>query len=259
ERLVARLERIDDHVPSQSLASDGRLEGLFSGGTLALEVADAISGWLAPLETNLGIGTDSATGAATHRILDLGADEFTVGRPHPMIDGSLRLDRLRDASADRSVGTVLLDVVLGDGAESDPAADLAPAIEKARKLIEGRERELRVGILLIGSEQDPQNRESQRERLVASGATVLASVEALVRFAADGLLVARPSSHPDHTLPAVDLAALHSTPVINVGLDSFVESFSAQGAEVVAVDWRPPAGGDDRLAQILRRMKGNDS
>jgi FdrA protein len=42
---------------------------------------------------------------------------------------------------------------------------------------------------------------------------------------------------------------------INVGLESFYDSLLAQGAQAVQVDWRPPAGGDDRLASLLARMK----
>jgi FdrA protein len=259
ERLVARLEETERPSMPATKPPRGRLEGLFSGGTLALEVATAISQWLAPLETNLGIATGAAAsdraGARTHRILDLGADEFTVGRPHPMIDGALRLDRLRAAAADPAVGTILLDVVLGDGAHGDPAAELAPVLEEIHD--SKRFGRPSVGILLIGSAQDPQGLELQRERLATTGATVLDSIEAMVRFAADRSLGdGRSTPGKDPEPVSVDLSALQATPVINVGLDSFVESFEAQAAQVIAVDWRPPAGGNERLSEILRRMKG---
>ena len=85
----------------------GRLVGLFSGGTLAVE-AQAIA---------LDLGCEA-------EIVDLGADEYTIGRPHPMIDNTLRLERLAEVSRDKTVGTVILDVVLGHGASPDPAAEL---------------------------------------------------------------------------------------------------------------------------------------
>jgi FdrA protein len=172
-----------------------------------------------------------------------------------MIDGALRLDRLRAAAADPAVGTILLDVVLGDGAHGDPAAELAPVLEEIHD--SKRFGRPSVGILLIGSAQDPQGLELQRERLATTGATVLDSIEAMVRFAADRSLGdGRSTPGKDPEPVSVDLSALQATPVINVGLDSFVESFEAQAAQVIAVDWRPPAGGNERLSEILRRMKG---
>jgi len=42
---------------------------------------------------------------------------------------------------------------------------------------------------------------------------------------------------------------------INVGLEAFYESLRAQGAAAVQVDWRPPAGGDERMMALLERMK----
>ena len=60
-----------------------------------------------------------------HVLLDLGAEEFTLGRPHPMIDPSSRLELLR-AGREPDVAVVLMDVVLGHGAHEDPAGQLAP-------------------------------------------------------------------------------------------------------------------------------------
>jgi FdrA protein len=44
---------------------------------------------------------------------------------------------------------------------------------------------------------------------------------------------------------------------INVGLESFTESIIAQGAEAIQVDWRPAAGGNEKLMATLERMKRN--
>ena len=43
---------------------------------------------------------------------------------------------------------------------------------------------------------------------------------------------------------------------VNVGLELFYDSLAAQGAQAVQVDWKPPAGGNEKLAGILSRMKG---
>ena len=92
----------------------GVIRGLFVGGTLKSEA-------------QLIAGTD-----AGHTFVDFGDDEYTTGRAHPMIDPTLRLEHLARAAADPATGVLLLDVVLGHGAEPDPAALLAPAIARRR-------------------------------------------------------------------------------------------------------------------------------
>ena len=124
----------------------GRLVGLFSGGTLAVE-AQAIA---------------QASGCEAE-IVDLGADEYTVGRPHPMIDNTLRLERLAEVSRDETVGTVLVDVVLGHGASPDPAAELKDALGDIS---------VPVFVSLIGTNGDPQNFDSQVNQLTQAGAEV---------------------------------------------------------------------------------------
>ena len=95
-----------------------RIRGLYSGGSLAGETK---------LILRAALGADQAN---RHEILDLGDDEYTVGRPHPMIDPRLRNEHLRAAGADPSTAVVLLDVVLGYGAHADPAGELVGAIHQ---------------------------------------------------------------------------------------------------------------------------------
>ena len=135
----------------------GRLVGLFSGGTLAIE-AQAIA---------------QASGCEAE-IVDLGADEYTVGRPHPMIDNTLRLERLAEMSRDETVGTVLLDVVLGHGASPDPAAELQSAL---------RDISVPIFVSLIGTNGDPQNFDSQVNQLTQAGAEVHLSNASAARAA----------------------------------------------------------------------------
>ena len=119
----------------------GPVEGIFSGGTLRDEAA-------------LIWGSDPR-----FRAVDYGADEYTRGRPHPMIDNTIRLDAIR-----RADGLVYLDVVLGNGAHPDPAAELAPALE-------GRP----AVVVLVGVEGDPQGLERQRRAFSEAGASVFLS------------------------------------------------------------------------------------
>jgi len=44
------------------------------------------------------------------------------------------------------------------------------------------------------------------------------------------------------------------TRVITLGLELFAHTCAAVGVPVVHVDWRPPAGGDPRLAELLSRV-----
>ena len=76
---------------------------------------------------------DDPLKSKAHTILDLGEDDFTVGRLHPMMDNDLRIRRLKQEAADPEVGMIVLDVVLGEGAHPDPASELAPVIAEIKK------------------------------------------------------------------------------------------------------------------------------
>lgn len=156
----------EDGAPSPERG--GLLRGLFSGGTLATEAWLAATDALGEVASNVG-GDAPTDGAAEHVILDLGADEYTRGRPHPMIDQRLRLDRLAAAVDDQRVGVVLLDVVLGHGAHDDPAGELADAISSARQA------GVAVVVSLCGTRDDPQDRDRQAQVLQDAGASVYAS------------------------------------------------------------------------------------
>ena len=84
-------------------------------------------------------------------MVDFGDDALTQGRAHPMIDPTLRNEQIALAAADPATGVILLDLVLGHGAEPDPAALLAPAISAARS-----ERRIPVVVSLVGTDLDPQ-------------------------------------------------------------------------------------------------------
>ncbi len=229
------------------------LRALFSGGTLAYETVLALQYVLDPLHSNVPLHSrqrlDDPLQSRSHTILDLGADTFTVGRLHPMIDNDLRLRRLRQEAADAETSVILLDVVLGEGAHADPAAELAPAIAEAL----GRP-DLAVLVVLVGTQDDPQGMAFQMERLSKAGARVFTGL----RQALDAVVKRLPAG-PGNWPPAVPLAAFRSPAAINVGLETFYESLAAQGAPAVHVEWRPPAGGDERLMGILAKMKAGSS
>jgi FdrA protein len=148
----------------------GVLVGLFSGGTNCLEALGVLEPVLGPIGSN--IHPDHARripalgGATGHRLVDLGDDELTSGRPHPMIDQRVLLDRLAAESQADDVGAVHLDVVLGHGAHADPAAALAPVIAASA---------VPVVVSLVGTSGDPQGLDRQATALNHAGAWVMRS------------------------------------------------------------------------------------
>ncbi|MFN2282586.1 MAG: acyl-CoA synthetase FdrA, partial [Anaerolineales bacterium] len=249
---------LNDFAPGQRY-----LRGLYSGGTLAYEAQLILEGYLPTVYSNAPIKKEfklaNSLVSQEHTIVDLGEDEFTVGRLHPMMDNELRLKRLAAEAEDPETALILLDVVLGYGSHPDPASELAPGIASAKKAAEKEGRHLEVVITLSGTETDPQGRDAQLEKLKEAGAKVFLSSDAAVRYA--GKLAAalngtkEDSSAVDFT--PVDLATLSGKfSAINVGLDSFTESLKAQDAEVVQVDWKPAAGGNTDMMALLEKMKG---
>jgi FdrA protein len=145
------------------------VRGLFSGGTLCYEALVLLGRVLGPVWSNTPI--DKRYGLPAPRnasvCLDLGEEEYTKGRPHPMIDPEARIDLIREAGRDPAVAVVLLDVVLGHGAHPDPAGLLAPVCAE----IAGAGGPPVVAYVL-GTDHDPQGYRDQVGALVAAGCVV---------------------------------------------------------------------------------------
>jgi FdrA protein len=162
-----------------SPAAGGYLRGLFVGGTLCDEAMLIAAADLGPVRSNIPLSPelalDSSLTAPAHTMVDFGDDTLTAGRAHPMIDPTLRLDHLGRAAQDSSTAVVLMDVVLGHGAESDPAAGLAPAVREAKEAARTAGRDLPVVIACVGTESDPQQLSRQASALADAGAEVFLS------------------------------------------------------------------------------------
>ena len=159
-------------------AAEGRLLGLFCGGTLCQEA------WTLLTRAGLRVGANVAPNAAAraaaeggtgHILLDLGEDRFTVGRPHPMIEPSLRDERVAAAGKDRSIAVVLTDLVLGYGAHPDPGASLAAAAAEAIATARKDGRRLAVVTSITGTDRDPQDYGRQKAALENAGVRIAAS------------------------------------------------------------------------------------
>lgn len=162
-----------DELPAGRFAT---LRGLFSGGTLCDEAMAIAAGALGPIHSNIPLEPAWALGdapdAGGHVMIDFGDDEMTRGRPHPMIDHSLRSARLEREAERSGDHVVLLDVVLGHGADDDPAGALAPAVAAARQRASARGDHLAVVVSLCGTRGDPQDLQRQAHGLADAGAVV---------------------------------------------------------------------------------------
>ena len=169
--LVAEDVDADAVVASAGLAAgQEQIVGLYSGGSLASEAKVVLRSLL---------GAE----AAAQRIIDLGDDEYTVGRPHPMIDPRLRSEKIEEAGADPSTAVILLDIVLGYASHPDPAGALVPALTRARDGAAATGRGLAIVASVCGTPGDPQGLTGQRAALTEIGVHVAASNARAARLA----------------------------------------------------------------------------
>jgi len=245
-------ERLE--TSGESPVSSLYLRGLFSGGTLAYEVLLGLQAILSPIYSNAPITNNQLLKdplhSEAHTIIDLGDEFFMVGRLHPMIDNDLRIRRMKQEATDPEVGMILFDIVLGEGSHPDPAGELVPVIKE----IGEKRLETEFVAIVIGTDDDPQNLQSQVSQLREASVTVFRTATEAVEYI--GL---RFGAGRKNEFTPIDLEQLKQPlAAINVGLESFYESLTSQGAQAVHVDWRPPAGGNERLASLLARMKSRD-
>lgn len=163
----------------KTLASNHRkktkkyLRGLFSGGTLCDETQLILKEHIGYVYSNTPLNKEfqlkDAWKSKENSVVDMGDDEFTVGRPHPMIDFSLRSKKIIEEASDPEVAVILLDVVLGYGSNMNPASELVPAIKKAREISP----DITIICSITGTENDPQNRADVNRRLENAGAIVM--------------------------------------------------------------------------------------
>lgn len=170
-------ESVEGLMPEQR-----HLKGLFTGGTLADEAMKLLGDSIGDIYSNIPLspelGLEHLREKAAHVCLDLGEDQFTVGRPHPMIDPSTRSEKF-ETEVDENTAVVLMDVVLGYGSHQDPAKAVAEAVTKTN----ARLKHPPVYIASItGTLGDPQNLEASQKTLEAVGIRVMPSNAQAVRL-----------------------------------------------------------------------------
>ncbi len=173
-------------IASARTGAQKHLRALMSGGTFAVEtqivLADlGVTGVRSNVQGGNAADLEDPLTSVANTVVDLGADEFTVGRPHPMIDYALRVKRIEQEAHDPSVAVIILDVVLGYGANMDPAGELADVIRDAAS---------RVAVIcsVTGTEGDPQGKGRTADALRAAGAVIMPSNAAASALAAGVVL-----------------------------------------------------------------------
>jgi len=250
------------------------IRGLYCGGTLAYEALWLLRRSLGEVTSNVD-GTLDKHGSLGHVVLDLGAEEFTNGRPHPMIEPGLRRHQLLEIARQPQTAVVICDVILGWGAHPDPASVLAQDWQEAKALAHANGQGIICIASVCGTQYDPQDYDHQCRVLRENGIILAESNAQAARLAAS--LIHPPLEEGDtasaagttrqksnmhlngctlsEASPHLQALLTDGPRVINLGLEQFADQLKTCNVPVVHVDWRPPAGGDVRLASLLERLK----
>lgn len=241
------------------------VKGLYSGGTLAYEAAMLVSEALKLSSDSKESGYMLKTGG--FEIIDLGDDIYTQGKPHPMIDPSVRIEKLREFGNDENTGVILLDVVLGYGAHDNMAGELAPVIKEVADKAKSEGRKLYIIGTVCGTEGDPQNYSQSQAVLEEAGMIVKNSNAEALRYALN--LMGKDVEEADKEFreykgeisklpeesPQIRDLLLTKPRVVNIGVAGFAEPVRQYGGKAVQFEWKPIAGGNQKLIRILQKLK----
>ena len=177
----AELEALIERETSKMAPTQKYYRGFFSGGTLADESMKLSIGKLGHIYSNIPLKPeDKIENPLTaeykeNTCIDFGEDEFTEGKPHPMIDLTLRCERILRDAHDPTLAILQCDCVIGYGSNANPAEELSAAIAKAKEIAASEGRYISAICSIVGTEGDPQNLTETRKQLEAAGAIVVRS------------------------------------------------------------------------------------
>lgn len=248
-------------VPDVKLAEGQKnIKAYYSGGTLAYEAATMIN-------DTVGLNAESGVDGAIlnqdgYEVLDLGDDVYTQGRPHPMIDATVRKQMMTDAGQDPETAVILIDDVLGYGTHDDMAGELAPTIKKVIADAKAQGRELPVVATIVGTDLDIQDCAGQKKTLEEAGAVVCQSNAQAVKVALalighpveEVVKDVEPKKATNVTMPEVPESLRKLLTVdrfVNIGVESFAKAIDENGGRAVQFDWQPIAGGNVELQRAL--------
>ncbi|MDA1127692.1 MAG: acyl-CoA synthetase FdrA [Chloroflexi bacterium] len=169
-------------------ASQAFVRGVFAGGTLCYQAQQVLRDAGLPVHSNepleKGMELPDSSLSLGHTLVDMGADEYTEGKPHPMVDSTQRVQRILSEAEDPQVAVILLDCILGHVAADNPGGDIAPAISEAKRTARQRGDHLIVVVSICGTDLDQQGLDAQIDLLEEAGAIVFTSGLQAARFAA---------------------------------------------------------------------------
>lgn len=243
-----------------------KLKGVYSGGTLAYEAAMLVQEAL-----NLKEDTKHEDGYMLkvdgYEIVDLGDDKYTQGKPHPMIDPSFRLEYLRSFKDDENIGVILVDIVLGYGSHDDMASEIAVVVKELLEKAKEQNRKIYIIGTVCGTEKDPQGLTRSQNILKEAGMLVESSNREAVRLALNLMgkdILEEDKVYVEYTGEKVNIPQesekikelLTSKPrVVNIGVENFANSIKKYNGKVVQFNFKPIAGGNQKLIKILRELK----
>jgi len=183
---AAAMATLERHTAAMA-ATQTAVRGLFTRGTFCYETQLAFTARRLACSSNA-----PAKGAAAfdghfsgHVFLDLGDDDYTRGRPHPMIDPTLRDAAVRAQGADPQTAAILFDVVLGFGAHANPSRGLAQALADAQRTAREQGRTVALIGHVCGTDGDPQDKATQVRELESAGAMIMGSNVEAAELAAE--------------------------------------------------------------------------
>ncbi|HPN31419.1 MAG TPA: acyl-CoA synthetase FdrA [bacterium] len=168
-------KEIDKTVKSarDKIGTSKYVRGLYSGGTLCDEALFIMSQFGLEVYSNIPLSPElklkNANESYKNSLIDLGDDEFTKGRPHPMIDYTLRCKRIVQESEKKDTGIILLDIVTGFGSHLNPAEPLEEAIKQSLK----NNPNLVFVASICGADNDIQNIKEIRKKLQKLGVILM--------------------------------------------------------------------------------------
>lgn len=250
-------------VVDENSKENGTIKAYYSGGTLAGEAAMLIKDAF-----HEGIKMENKAGYMLHKdgfeVIDLGDDEYTQGKPHPMIDPTTRGLYMEKAMEDKSTSVILFDLVLGYGSHEDMASALAPSIERLKNKAKADGREIHFITTICGTYSDPQGYDSQKKIMEDIGVIVCDTNNLAVQksLALIGKGIDYPIKEVIEREPITEKVVVNTSDkiqdlintkprIINIGLSSFSDTLRKFPCEVVQFDWKPVAGGDAELIKVL--------
>lgn len=259
----------DTSIKVEDVEEGLTIKAYYSGGTLAGEAAMLIN------ESVYSDGEMKNEHGYMFKkdgfeVIDLGDDEYTQGKPHPMIDPTVRVQYMEKAMEDKSTSVILFDLVLGYGSHEDMANALAPSIEKLKKQAKAENRKVHFVTTICGTNKDPQNYEGQKRIMEEVGVIVcdtnnMAVEKSLALIGKSISYVNKDVRDKEAVTEKIEVKVsedmknlINLEPkIINVGLKSFSETLKSFPCQVVQYDWKPIAGGDVELINVLDFLRNH--